>query len=79
MGPENGLSDKMMIKEGIRQGCVLFPTLFNLYTEIIFRTIEDMDGGKIYGLNINNLIHADDTVLNVETTKQLQVIVNKIN
>ena len=64
---ENGLSDEVMIKRG-----VLSPALFNLYTEMIFRAIEDMDGVKIGGLNINNLGYADDTVLIAETPEQLQ-------
>ena len=40
---ENGLSDKVMIKGGVRQGCILSPALFNLYTEMMFRAIDDMD------------------------------------
>lgn len=76
---ENGLSDEVMIKRGVRQGCVLSPALFNLYTEMIFRAIDDMDGVKIGGLNINNLRYADDTVLIAETPEQLQEIVNKVN
>ena len=39
----------------MRQGCVLSPSLFNLYTEKIFREIEDMEGVNVGGHNINNL------------------------
>ena len=73
---ENGLSDEMMIKRGVRQGCVLSPALFNLYTEMIFRAIDDIDGVKIDELNIDHLRDADDTVLIAETPEQLQEIVN---
>ena len=76
---ENGLSDEILIKRGVRQGCVLSPALFNLYTEMIFRVIDDMDGVKIGGLNINNLRYADDTVLIAEIPEQLQEIIDKIN
>ena len=75
---ENGLSDEVMIQRGVRQGSVLSPALFNLYTEMIFRAIDDMDGVKIGGLNINNLRYADDTVLIAETPVQLQEIEIKL-
>ena len=39
----------------MRQGCVLSPCLFNLYTETIFRHIEDSKGETIEGTQINNL------------------------
>ena len=33
---ENGITAEFKIKKGVRQGCVLSPSLFNLYTEKIF-------------------------------------------
>ena len=50
---EQDLSGEIMIKRGVRQGCVLSPCLFNLYTEMIFRHIEDMEGVIVGGVNIN--------------------------
>ena len=76
---ENGLSDEVMIKRGVRQGCVLSPALLNLYTNMIFRAIDDMDGVKIGGLNTNNMRYADDTVLIAKKSGPLQEIVNKVN
>ena len=58
---ENGMTSEFKIKKGVRQGCVLSPNLFNLYTEKIFREVEDMKGVNIGGVNINNLRYADDT------------------
>ena len=46
---------------------------------MIFRVIEDMDGVKTGGLNINNMRHADDTVLIAEIPEQLQEIIDKAN
>ncbi|GFS07445.1 retrovirus-related Pol polyprotein from type-1 retrotransposable element R2 [Elysia marginata] len=67
------LSDEVDIKKGVRQGCVLSPSLFNLYTEI-----DDVPGLKVNGENINNLRLSDDTVLLAESEKGLQNIVTII-
>ena len=76
---EQDLSGKIMIKRGVRQGCVLSPCLFNLYTEMIFRYIEDMEGVIVGGVNINNLRYADDTVLLADSEGSLQTILNEVN
>ena len=62
------------IKKGVRQGCVLSPNLFNLYTEKIFREVEDMKG-----VNINNLRYADDKVLLAEGPMFLQTLLTAVN
>ncbi|GFS16932.1 endonuclease-reverse transcriptase [Elysia marginata] len=69
------LSDEVDIKKGVRQGCVLSPSLFNLYTEYFFREIDDVPGLKKNGENINNLRYADDTVLLAESENDLQNLV----
>ena len=46
---DKDLSEWMSIKQGVRQGCVASPHLFALYTEIIMREIEDMEGFRIGG------------------------------
>ena len=76
---ENSLSDEIKIKRGVRQGCVLSPTLFNLYTEMIFREIEDLPGINIGGRNVNNLRYADDTVLVAENEEHLQNLLDTVN
>ena len=63
----------------MHQGCVLSPCLFNLYTEMIFRHITDMEGVNVGGVNINNLCYADDTVLLAESEGNLQAILNEVN
>lgn len=67
------------IKRGVRQGCVLSPILFSYYGEIILRSIQDHEGIKIGGVNINNVRYADDTVLIADTTDKLQNLVNIVN
>ena len=51
---------------GARQGCILSPSLFNLYAEYMMwnaRVDESQDGIKIVRRNISNLWCADDTTL----------------
>ena len=76
---ESGMTSELKIKKGVRQGCVLSPNLFNLYTEKIFREVEDMKGVNIGGVNINNLRHADDIVLLAEGPMFLQALLTAVN
>ena len=71
-------SETFNIKRGVRQGCVLSPKLFNLYTEEIFNEIENLQGINIGGRNMTNLRFADDTVLMAESEEALQEIVDRI-
>ena len=75
---EEGQSSSFNIKRGVRQGCVLSPSLFNVYTESIFREFEDLPGIKMFGEYINNLQYADDTVLLAESEEELQTLVNAV-
>ena len=61
----------MIIKQGVRQGCVASPHLFALYTEMIMREIDNMEGFRIGGKVVNNLRYADDTVILAELEQQL--------
>ena len=58
--------DWFQIGEGVRQGCILSPCLFNLYEEHFMRNAgldEAQAGIKIAKSNINNLRYAGDTTL----------------
>ncbi|GFO36468.1 katanin p60 ATPase-containing subunit a-like 2, partial [Plakobranchus ocellatus] len=76
MRVEGEVSKFQNIKRGVRQGCVLSPDLFSLYSEIIMRNLEGHPGIKIGGSNINNLRYADDTVLIAENEKDLQQLLD---
>jgi len=75
---DNELSEWMNIKRGVRQGCVLSPDLFSLYSEMILRKIEDIPGILVNGHNINNIRYADDTVLISDTEAGLQRLLDEI-
>ena len=54
----------------LHQGCMLSPSLFNLYAEYIMRDSrldEAQAGIKIARRNINNLKYTDDTTLMAES------------
>ena len=76
---DNELTDYVKIKRGVRQGCVLSPVLFSLYSEIIMRKIADMEGISIGGQNVNNIRYADDTVLIADSQDKLQRMIEKVN
>ena len=69
------MSDWVSIARGIRQGCVLSPALFSLYTEMITREISPMDGLRMGGLNLNNIRYADDTAIVADSEEQLQNLI----
>ena len=65
----HGTTDWFQIGQGVRQGCILSPCLFNLYAEYIMRNDgldETQAGIKFARRNINNLRYADDTTLKGE-------------
>ena len=72
---DKDISDYTPIQRGVRQGCVLSPILFNIYTELIFRQFEHLEGASIGGRNLSNLRYVDDTVLVSKTKEGLQTLV----
>ena len=70
----HGTTDCVQIGKGVCQGCILSSCLFNLYAEYIMRHagLEEAKAGiKIAERNINNLRHADDTILMAESEEEL--------
>lgn len=77
---EGSSSEEMNIRRGVRQGCVLSPLLFNLYSESVFKeALENVEAGiKINGTFINNLRYADDTVVIASGLPELQLLMDRI-
>ena len=76
----HGTTDWFQIGKRVRQGCVLSPCLFNLYTEYIMRNagLEETQAGiKIARRNINNLRYADDTTLMVKSEQEIKSLLMK--
>ena len=70
-----------MSNQGIHQGCILSPCLFNLHAEYIMRNagLEEAQAGiKIARRNINNLRYADDTILMAESEEELKCLLMKV-
>ena len=74
---EHGTTDWFQIRNGVHQGCILSPCLFNLYAEYITRSAEldeAQAGIKISRRNINNLRYVDDTTLMAGREEDLNLL-----
>ena len=73
--------DWLQIGEGVCQGCILSPCLFNLCAEYIMQNAR-LDGAqagiKSTRRNINNLRYADATTLMAESEEELKSLLMKV-
>ena len=77
----HGTTNWFQIGEGLRQGCILSPCLFNFYEEYIMGNAgldEAQVGIKIARRNINHLRYADDTTLMAESEEELKSLLMKV-
>ena len=77
----HGTADWFQIGKGVCQGCILSPSLFNLYAEYIIKNAglhRAQAGIKIARRNINNLRYADDPTIMVES-EELKSLLMKLN
>ena len=69
------------MRQGVHQGCILSPCVFNLYAEYIMRNtgLEEAQAGiKIVRRNINDFRYADDTTLMAESEEELKSLFMKV-
>jgi len=75
----HGKMDWFQTGNGVRQGYIMSPCLFNLYAEYIMWNVGlDKAGIKISERNINNLRYADDTTLMAESEEELKSLLMKV-
>ena len=77
----HGTMDWVQTGKRVHPGCILSPSLFNLYAEYIMRNAgvdEAQAGIKIAGRNINDLRHTDDTTLKTESEEELKSLLIKV-
>ncbi|XP_060531554.1 uncharacterized protein LOC132705137 [Cylas formicarius] len=77
---QNIITEDIDIRRAVRQGCVLSPLLFNLYSEAIFNeAFEEQElGVKVNGIPISNIRYADDTVLIANDVEKLQKMCTRL-
>ena len=74
------LTDWFDISMGVRQGCVMSPSLFNLYIDsCINKLAEDECGTRIGSTQVSCLMYADDAVLLAPDDINLQSIVTRMS
>lgn len=79
---QNKTTQQEITNQGVRQGCSLSPTLFNIYMDVIIRDWKrvippGINIGK--GTCLNTLLYADDQVIIQETEDDLQLSLYRLN
>ena len=73
-------TEEVDILRGVRQGCILSPMLFNVYTDrMIEEALQERRGIQINEESLTNIRYTDDTVLLAENEQELQEMLEAVN
>ena len=80
MRTTDGNTNWFDIGRGLRQGCILSPSLFNTYSEEIMReALDGFEGGARFGgMRITDLRYADDTTLVCQSREELMDLLLRV-
>lgn len=71
------VSDFFLVSNGVRQGGVLSPYLFNVYTDELSKKLNDLNVGCMYNNKlVNHLMYADDMLLMTPSANALQSLLS---
>ena len=73
------LTKEVSCQQGIKQGCVLSPLLFILYTTEVGSFLENnLSGVKLQGVRISGLLYVDDLILIGRTPDDAKILLNQV-
>ena len=77
---ENGTTDWFQVNTGVKQGCVLSPTLFNIYINDLPVSLWEVNAPISFGnIKIDALLYADDLVIIADSPRILQSKLNSLS
>jgi len=78
IGP-NAKTDWFGLEVGLRQGCILSPTLFLIFINGLAERLKEVGGARYRDIKVSLLLFADDIVLMAESKRELQVMLNVVD
>jgi hypothetical protein len=73
------LTDWFNVNSGVKQGCILSPTLFAMFVDDLVQKINPKQlGGNCQTCSLSTLLYADDIVLIAPSAKKLQQLINVV-